>query len=261
MEFLKASRRKSLLSEMLHAVLNIALATAIFVLVFVGSTPLALALVLVSKWRILAVRPRYWWANILANIVDLAVSLSTVVLLYLAGTSGLYGLTLQVAIAALYAVWLIAIKPRSSQRWIVAQAGVSLFIGVWAVMAISYVLPLAVVVLAIYVIGYGAARHVLVSREEDQPSLLAMLFGLFVAEIAWVSYHWTVAYGTSILGELKLPQVTLVISLVGFLAVRLYSIHASGRSLRSAEAVAPSIFVSVVILVLVLFFSAGAGII
>lgn len=61
--------------------------------------------------------------------------------------------------------------------------------------------------------------------------------------------------------ELKLPQVTLVISLVGFLAVRLYSIHASGRSLRSAEAVAPSIFVSVVILVLVLFFSAGAGII
>ena len=261
MEFLKASRRKSLLSEMLHAVLNIALATALFVLVAVGSTALALALVLVSKWRILAVRPRYWWANILANIVDLTVSLSTVVLLYLAGTSGSYGLMLQIAIAVLYAVWLIGVKPRSSERWIVAQAGIGLFVGVWAIMAISYVLPLIVVVLAVYIVGYGAARHVLISREEDQPSLLAMMFGLFAAEIAWVSYHWTVAYGTNILGELKLPQATLVISLVGFLAIRLYSIYANGRSLRSVEAIAPSIFVVVVMFVLVLFFSAGAGII
>lgn len=261
MEFLKASRRKSLFSEALHIALNAALAAAMFALVSTGSSFLALALVLVSKWRILAVRPRYWWANILANIVDLSVSVSTIVLLYLAGSSAQYGVVLQVAIAVLYALWLIVVKPRSSERWIVYQAGTSLFLGAWAIMALSYALPQIVTVISMFVVAYGAARHVLVAREEDQPSLLAMVFGLFVAEIAWVSYHWTVAYGAAVLGNLKLSQAAIIIGLVGFLAIRLYSVVASGKSLRSIDAVAPAVFVVLVIAVLTLFFSAGAGII
>ena len=261
MEFLKASRRKSLLSEVLHVVLNMVLAVALFALVTTGSTLLALALVLVSKWRILAVRPRYWWANILANIVDLTVSLGTIALLYLAGTSGEYATLLQVIIATLYALWLIVIKPRSSEKWIVAQAGIGLFIGVWAALAVSYSLPQVVIIALVYIIAYGAARHVLVSREEDQPSLLAMVFGLFMAEIAWISYHWTVAYGATIFGDLKLPQAAIVMSLIGFLAIRLYTLYAKGHALRSVEVIAPSVFVILVIAVLVLFFNAGAGII
>ena len=261
MEFLKASRRKSLLSEALHIALNAALAAAMFALVSTGSSFLALALVLVSKWRILAVRPRYWWANILANIVDLSVSVSTIVLLYLAGSSAEYGAILQVVIAVLYALWLIVVKPRSTERWIVYQAGTSLFLGAWAIMALSYTLPQIVTVLSVFVMAYGAARHVLVVREEDQPSLLAMVFGLFIAEIAWVSYHWTVAYGATVLGDLKLSQAAIIIGLVGFLAIRLYSVAVSGKSLRSVDAVAPAVFVVLVIMVLALFFSAGAGII
>lgn len=261
MEFLKASRRKSLLSEVLHIALNVTLAAAMFALVSTGSSFLALGLVLVSKWRILAVRPRYWWANILANIVDLSVSVSTIVLLYLAGSSAEYGTWLQIAIATMYAIWLIAIKPRSSERWIVAQAGISLFLGAWAIMALSYTVPQFVTVLAAFVTAYGAARHVLIAREEDQPSLLAMVFGLFIAEIVWISYHWTVAYGMTVLGNLKLSQAAIIVSLVGFLAVRLYGLAASGKSLRSVDAIAPSIFVILVMIVLTVFFSAGAGII
>lgn len=261
MEFLKASRRKSLLSESLHVALNIALAAALFGLVTTGSVALAFVLVLVSKWRILAVRMRYWWANILANTVDLTVSMSTVILLYLAGTSELYGLTLQLVIAVLYAVWLIVLKPRSTQKWIVIQACVGLIAGSWAIFAVSYLVPVAAVVLAMYVVAYAAARHVLISREEDQPSLLAMVFGFFIAEIAWVSYHWTVAYGVDGLGDFKLPQATIIVGLVGFLIYRLYTLYVSGASLRNVETIVPSVFVATVVLVLTIFFSAGAGII
>ena len=181
MEFLKASRRKNVFSEVLHIVLNAALAVAVFALVTTGSVALAFALVVVSKWRILAVRPRYWWANIQANIVDLTVSLGAVILLYLAGTVTGYGTQVQVGVAMLYAFWLIVVKPRSGSRWIVAQAAVSLFIGTWALLATAHVISLAVVVVGTYVIGYGAAKHVIALREESQPNLLAMVFGLIVA--------------------------------------------------------------------------------
>lgn len=261
MEFLKASRRKSLFSEALHVALNAALAAAIFALVSTGSSFLALALVLVSKWRILAVRPRYWWANMLANIVDLSVSVSVIVLMYLAGSSPEYALVLQAGIAVLYALWLIALKPRSSERWIAVQAGTSLVLGSWAVMALSHATPQFATILLTFVVAYGAARHVLVAREEDQPSLLAMVFGLFVAEISWVAYHWTVAYGATVLGDLKLSQAAIIVGLVGFLALRLYGVATTGKSFRSVDAVAPTVFVVLVIAALTLFFSAGAGII
>lgn len=261
MEFLKASRRKSLLSEIVHALLNITLAAALFALVATGSWLLAISLVLVSKWRILAVRPRYWWANILANIVDLTVSLGTVALLYLAGTSGQYGLMMQAAVTALYALWLIALKPRSKQVWIKAQAIVGLLIGSWALLALAHAVPFALVLVVMYIVAYGAARHVLISREEDQPSLLSMVFGLLVAEITWVVYHWTVAYGVDAMAEFKLPQGTIVIVLLAFLVERIYAVQSSGKSLRSIEIIAPLVFVVLIIAVLAFVFSSGAGII
>lgn len=261
MEFLKASRRKSLFSELLYVALNIALAATLFALVATGSVALAAVLVLISKWRILAVRMRYWWANILANIVDITVSMGVVSLLSLAGTSGQIGLYLQIFIAVLYAIWLIVLKPRSSRRWIVAQATTGLMIGSWSVFAIAHLVPVVVVVVLMYIIAYGAARHVLVSREESQPSLLAMIFGLMVAELSWVTYHWTVAYGAGIFGDFKFPQGTILIMLVGFLALRLYTLHASGRSLKSVEAIVPTIFTVALMLVLTIAFNAGAGII
>lgn len=263
MEFLKASRRKNVLSEVLHAVLNVALAVAVFALVTTGSAVLAFALVIVSKWRILAVRPRYWWANIQANIVDLTVSLGAVVLLYLAGTIANYGAEVQIGVAVLYAVWLIALKPRSSARWIVAQAAISLFVGTWALFATAHIISLAAVVIGVYVIGYGAAKHVIALREESQPNLLAMIFGLLVAEIAWAEYHWTVAYGGDAMAEFKVAQGALVIALIGFLAERLYALQVQSdtRPIRKAEAIIPSVFVVLIITVLVVIFSSGTGII
>src|SRR6266436_394230 len=67
-------------SHILHIALLLALPTALLVLVRLegGFVMLASGLVLLSKWRMLAVRPRFWPAIIRANAVDIVVGLSAV---------------------------------------------------------------------------------------------------------------------------------------------------------------------------------------
>src|SRR5919202_4987413 len=103
MEFLKLSKKRTLFSEFVYIGLNIALAVAVLVIVWAVESPwAALALVLLSKWRILAVRPRYWFANIQANMVDIIVNISIVILLYAASGA----VVTQGILAVLYIVWL-----------------------------------------------------------------------------------------------------------------------------------------------------------
>ncbi len=64
-----------------------------------------------------AVRPRFWAANIRANSVDLMVGLSIV--LFMAHSNSLL---VQSIWAALYALWLIAIKPGSGVMRVTIQA-------------------------------------------------------------------------------------------------------------------------------------------
>ena len=79
---------------------------------------MAVALVFMSKWRVLAVRPRFWLANLIANTVDLIVGLSYVTLVYcMTGSVGV-----QAALTVLYIVWLLIIKPRSKHTYVVIQA-------------------------------------------------------------------------------------------------------------------------------------------
>lgn len=262
MEFLKASRRKNVFSEVLHVILNAALAAFVFALVATGSMWLAFVVVLVSKWRVFAVRPRYWWANVQANIVDLAVSLGVVALMYLAGTgANTVVIQAQIAITILYAVWLIVIKPRSGLRWVSAQAAASLFVGSWALFAFAHLTPLFVTVIGIYVVTYGATRHILSSYEEDRPTLVAMVFGLVMAELGWAISYWTVGYGVALLPDFKVAQGSIIITAIAFLAERFYALHASGRQVRAIEVIIPTVFVVLIVTALLVWFSSGTGII
>ena len=72
MDLLKMHKRRSRLSEVAYVVLNIGLAAMVFAIVYTANSPwLAIAAVLLSKWRVLAVRPRFWFANLIANMVDI----------------------------------------------------------------------------------------------------------------------------------------------------------------------------------------------
>ena len=112
MEFLRFVKRRSLLSETVYILLNVALAAVIFTLVLtVQNVWLALGVALLSKWRVFAVRPRYWWVNIISNMVDIIVTISYVVMLYAAQNV----VALQITLLLLFIFWLLIIKPRSSR--------------------------------------------------------------------------------------------------------------------------------------------------
>ena len=135
MDLLKSHKRRSRLSESAYVALNVGLAATLLIVVLAVQSPwLAFAIVILSKWRTLAVRPRFWYANIVANMVDIIVGISAVILLY--GASG--SLWLQAVLAALYAGWLLFIKPRSKRKFVAIQAGTALFVGVTALSMVSY---------------------------------------------------------------------------------------------------------------------------
>jgi len=120
MEFLKIIKRRSFLHEVVYIILNVVLALSAMVLIRVtGVYWPSLVLVLVSKWRILAVRPRFWLANIQANLVSIIVSVSYVIFLYLAQSldSLTYNQTLivHIILTSFYILWLLFIKPKSKR--------------------------------------------------------------------------------------------------------------------------------------------------
>src|SRR5690606_9401851 len=98
MDSLKTVKQRSILSEIIYVALNLGLAVAVFLAVWAFESPLvALLIVLLSKWRVLAVRPRYWLANVQANMVDIIVSFGFVGLLHFTGS-----LPAQIVITLLY---------------------------------------------------------------------------------------------------------------------------------------------------------------
>src|SRR5271165_5298167 len=102
-------RPKSGFSYLFHLGLNALLPLLVFILVRTGFSEIALALILLSKWRIFAVRPRYWLANIRSNGVDIIVGIS--LLIFMTHTNSSYWQLLWVAV---YIIWLTVIKPGST---------------------------------------------------------------------------------------------------------------------------------------------------
>lgn len=258
MDLLKLPKHRSLVSELAYIALNVGLAAGLFAVVLAVKSPLpAFALVLLSKWRVLAVRPRFWFANVQSNLVDIIVGLSVVVLLYYAASGSLI---IQLVITALYAVWLLFIKPRSKRRYVALQAGVATFLGVTALLTVSYDWSASVVVLLMWAIGYSSARHILSHYHEAERTFFALVWGVVIAEIGWLGYHWAFAYSLPGFGGVKLSQTALVVLALGFLAERAYdSYHHNEGTIRTSDVMPPALFTASIILVILLFFNTLGG--
>lgn len=252
MEFLKLPKRRTLFSELIYILLNVALAIALLVIVWAIASPYAaFALILLSKWRVFAVRPRYWFANLQANMVDVIVGLSVVILLYAASGA----LVTQILLTLLYIAWLLVIKPRSKRMFVAIQAGAAIFLGVSALVQVSYGWIASLIVLLMWVIGYSAARHILGSYDEAHVSFYSLVWGLVLAEIGWLTYHWTFAYSIPGAGDIQLSQVALIALGVSFVAERVYASYIKHGAVRSADVMLPILLSGSVILILLTFFN------
>ena len=256
-DYVMLRKGRNVLSAIVHAILNVALAvTSTAVTVISGSWILGVLLVLLSKWRVVAVRPRYWWLNIKANLVDYIVGISMVLLVYIAGTSMLNAW--HIVLTIIYVIWLVIIKPRSSEKANELQSIFAVFFGTFAtaIMADSLNDPLVSTILC-FIIGYGASRHILMQGEDHDYTLSTFIFGLLFAEIAWVLYHWTITYSLN-LGSINfiIPQLPIAVSLLFFVFMRGYksAVRHDGK-IRTDDILLPIIFSALLMFVMVFFFS------
>ena len=246
-ELLRAKATRTRVSEAVYMGLNLLLPVAILFLVRLDPPYLAFALVIISKWRILALRPRFWWVNVKANLADIMVGISAVGLIYLAGAS--FGL--QLALAILYGVWLLAIKPRSGTHGVMLQAGIMQFVSLVTLFHYSVLLPEFFVLVACWLIGYVSARHVVSNYEEKFIELLSSIWGLFVLEIAWIMYRWTNVYNLGL--PIKIPQITLIMLVISFCAARMYDFSKTQKLTKSM--LRGTVLFGAVLLAVILFFS------
>lgn len=227
-------------SKLVHWSLVAIMPLLVFVFVRWSILPLAYLVVLLSKWRMFAVRPRHWPANVRANAIDILVGLSLVVFMAQAPSYAW-----QLVWLAAYEVWLVVIKPRSSVFWTTLQAGLGQFVSLAALYIVWGRAPLVLLVMATWGICYLAARHFLMSYDEPLTSMLSHIWGYMAAALTWVLGHFLLYYGF-------LAQPVLILSILGYGVASLYYLENNDRlSVLVRREVL--LIMSAVIIVIILF--------
>lgn len=203
------------LAPFLHVLLRLALPLLVFILSSLSiGIWLPLLVVLLSKWRIFAVRPRFWPANLRANAVDIMFGVSIVV--FMANTESLL---IRLILAVIYAIWLLFFKPRSNILPVSLQAGVGQFVALLALFVAWPDGPLAGLVLAVGLICYLSARHFFDSYNEPYARMLSYLWGYFGAALMWVLSHLLVAYPKP---DGIITQPLIFLSVIGYTLGAIY---------------------------------------
>ncbi len=254
-DYIMLRKGRNALSSVTHVLLNVSLAVLSTALTVIsGSWIFGFVLVALSKWRVVAVRPRYWWLNIKANIVDFTVGLSLVYLIYAASGDSLNAW--HIILTLFYIVWLVIIKPQSETIWAEIQAFSAIFFGTFAISVATINMTPLIGAMTCFIIGYGASRHVLMQGDDHDYTLTTFVFGLMLAELSWIFYHWTIVYRLSVSSSLYIPQLPIVASVLSFVFFRGYksAIDHDGK-IRFDDIVLPAIFSVLLMIVMLLFFS------
>lgn len=234
------------MAHVAYVVLNALLPALVFIFVQIEIEQIALALILLSKWRMLAVRPRHWWPNIRANAVDLIVGLS-----FLTFIVGSISYSWQLVWAVMYALWLLLLKPRSDTLSISMQALVGQFCGLMALFIGWGDAQLFVVVIASGLICYVSARHFFTNFEEPYTRLFAQTWAYFAAALVWLLGHWLRYYPDPRDGFISQP--TLLLTVIGYGLAALYYLDQKDKLSNLVKR--QFIFIMIAIVMVVLIFS------
>jgi hypothetical protein len=178
-------------SHVAHVGLNLIFVMLLVVLMRAEFYSLAMLLILISKWRIFAVKPRYWAAHIKINAVDIVVGLSFLGLIYsYAADNALNQLIFSVG----YIGWLLFLKPLSSRVGILIQALVAFNLGIAMLLKSFPNLSLAFLVSGVAVTSYISALHFISNYKNYQAKFYARYWSFFCGALMWSMGHWLVYY-------------------------------------------------------------------
>lgn len=252
-DYVLIRKSRNIASNMVHIFLNILLGISVVLVTVLTSSPiLGLILVFASKWRVFAVRSRYLWLNIKSNLVDIIVGVSVVLLAYYAGPEFL---PIDFILMIFYCIWLLFIKPLSSESATLTQSLVAVFLGMSAAVIMTANLNSIVLVLIAFVIGYAASRHILVQSNDKDFTLTTLVCGLVFAEIAWLCYSWSIIYTFGASG-IRIPQLAIILTIFAF--VYNYTRQAMIKyqdDFRFKHIVGPVVFGVILVGIIVVFFS------
>lgn len=205
------------LSQFFHIVINALLPVLVLLLVNLNLPILAAGLVLLAKWRMFAVKPRYWLSNIRANLVDIFVGLSVVA--FIAGTALIYT---QVFWTLAYIFWLVWLKPQSKPISVMVQALVAQALGLVAFYRAFPNSSLLVGIIITWLVCYASARHFLGAFDEPLIKIMSNIWAWFGGTMAWILGHWQIEY-------LFLPQIALIMTVLGYGLATFYYLESKGK--------------------------------
>ncbi|MFO0970856.1 MAG: hypothetical protein U0520_00685 [Candidatus Saccharimonadales bacterium] len=196
------------MGDVLHIGVNVVFVAVIYAMItYWELVLLAALLVILSKWRIFAVQPRFWLPNIRANLVDSIVGIGSIVMIFQAPHEWL-----AVFWSLLYLVWLLFLKPQSSELWVGAQAFWAQLIGLSAIFMIPSFVKYPILICALtWLITWSAARHFFTNYEEPHYRTLGLSWGFLSTLLAWLSLHWLQYY---VIFNTNLALMVCIISIV-----------------------------------------------
>ena len=236
-------------AHLLHLGLIAVVPPLAYIFVRLDFFTIAIAIVLLSKWRMFAVRPRHWLAHIRTNSVDIITSLGFVIFMIAANGSMFWQLWWLVA----YEIWVLYFKPGTSAFLISAQAFIAQFVGLTALFVAYDSAPASVFVLGAGAISYFVARHFFGAFEEGHVIQYSWLWSFFSASLVWILSHWLLFYG-------PLPQPVVLIGVIGYGLAGLYFLHEHDKLTQMVRRQI-MFAVTVTVLVILIFSNWGDGVI
>ena len=252
-DYVLIRKSRNVISSILHVLMNILLGIgSVAITIVTGSWVIGIILVILSKWRVFAVRPRYWMVNIISSLVDLIVGSSFVLIAYCSGSTFL---PIHAVLGIGYTIWLVLIKPRSSEVAAEIQSLIAVFLGTTAVTMLFASSNSIFMVLSCFIIGFAASNHILVQSDDNDFSLTTITCGLINAEVAWLSNSWLIVYTFGNTG-IVVPQISIILTIFSFVANRVFKsgIKHDGK-IEFSEVAIPIIFSILIIAIIVIWFS------
>lgn len=223
-----------------HLVIVSILPLLVFMLVRLELFSVALAVILLSKWRIFAIRPRHWLAHLRTNAVDIIFSVSILAFMVHAPS-----IQWQIFWVIIYEIWVLFIKPGSRPLFVTMQSVLAQTAGLTALFVAFPTIPLSVLILGAALVAYFSARHFFGSFEEPYSNIYAWAWTLFGACLTWVLGHWLLFYG-------PIAQLTVILTIISSSLAALYYLSETDKLSKLIQRQLVFVTVAAIVVMLVL---------